>query len=154
MDVQSIVIDPVLEALGPPYESDEARVLLMAIGLTESNFRARLQVPVAHARGFWQFEKNGGCAEFELAKELALFRKVATSWGFATTRAATWTAIGAGADHLACLMARGLLWLDPSRLPPVGDVDAAYAYYLRRWRPGKPSPVRFRSAYAKVGPLA
>ena len=43
-------------------------------------------------------------------------------------------------DVLAAGVARLLLWTDPKALPPVGDVDAAWALYLRTWRPGKPKP--------------
>ena len=63
------VIGAVSEALhNLPAKMDtaQARVMLYAIGLQESRFTHRYQVlntPGAKgpARGFWQFEKGGGC---------------------------------------------------------------------------------------------
>ena len=43
-------------------------------------------------------------------------------------------------DVLAAGFARLLLLTDPRPLPDVTDVDGAWAYYLRNWRPGKPHP--------------
>ena len=37
-----------------------AHVMMLAIAGQESNWTERLQKPVAYAKGFYQFEKNGG----------------------------------------------------------------------------------------------
>lgn len=144
------IVLPTLDSLPSKYCSREARFWLLVIGHTESGFRTRLQKPVAHAKGFWQFERNGGCAEFEQHPRLKELRQIASAWGANVARTATWHAIGGQADYLACLMARGLLWIDPAPLPAVSALNEGYAYYLRRWRPGKPSPSRFEASWAAV----
>lgn len=145
-----LVVRPTLAWLGPPYVSDEAELMLATIGLVESRFEVRRQEPVAHAMGWWQFERAGGCTEFETSMKLAAFRRAATRLGFSTKASSTHQAIGLGADNLACIMARAVLWLDPKPLPRIGERDAAYEYYLRRWRPGKPSRSRWNVCYAQA----
>ncbi|MNL86831.1 hypothetical protein D3C87_2157110 [compost metagenome] len=49
---------------------------------------------------------------------------------------------------LAAGVARLLLWTDPKTLPSIGDVDAAWALYLRTWRPGKPHPQTWPALHA------
>lgn len=63
--------------------------------------------------------------------------------------AAIWDAIE-NDDVLAAGLARLLLWSDPGRLPAVGDADAAWALYLRTWRPGKPHPETWPELYARA----
>ncbi|MNL60597.1 hypothetical protein D3C87_1844250 [compost metagenome] len=53
-------------------------------------------------------------------------------------------------DVLASAFARLLLWTDPKALPDVGAKDAAWALYLRTWRPGKPHPQTWSDLYAKA----
>ena len=43
----------------------------------------------------------------------------------------------ATADPLAAAFARLLLWTDPRPIPS-GSPQAAWDYYIRNWRPGKP----------------
>jgi hypothetical protein len=133
----------------PSLETERrARHLMLTIALTESALRYRQQIG-GPASGLYQFETNGGCAEFESARRLALFRRAARDLHLPVERRATAAALRHGADVLAAIMARALLWLDPAPLPEVGeDVGVAYRYYLRRWRPGKPSPRRFTASYA------
>ena len=62
----SDMVEPAFRELPARMASDEARVMLLAIGLQESRFRHRLQMPLrpgmppGPARGFWQFERGGG----------------------------------------------------------------------------------------------
>jgi len=142
-----LIVIPGLQYLGDPYQSAEAQLMLMAIGITESGFRTRLQQPKDYAHGFWQFEKQGGCAGFEVDRKQAAFRATAKTLYFPTTRTDTWTLLGKGADSLALIMARGLLWSDPAPLPAPGEEKVAYEYYRRCWRPGKPSWTRWQTAY-------
>ncbi|HEY0201134.1 MAG TPA: hypothetical protein VGC24_05530, partial [Burkholderiaceae bacterium] len=55
--------------------------------------------------------------------------------GVAFTPQAVWDALDDD-DLLAAGFARLLLYTDPAPLPAVGDVEGAWAYYLRNWRPG------------------
>jgi hypothetical protein len=141
-----LIVAPTLRWLDYPYNFVEARILLLAIGLTESGFETRLQIS-GPARGFWQFELYGGCEEFYSSLKLRKFRDAALELGFVARPGATYGLIGNGADHLACLMARAILWLEPKPLPSIGDVDEAYRQYRARWRPGKPSKARFVRSY-------
>lgn len=146
------LIPPTLAKLGARYATPEAQLMLLAIGIQESGFRCRDQGDpriIGPARGFWQFEQRGGCAEFEKAALLEVFRKAAVRLGYATDRHYTWIRSGEPeGDRLACIMARAVLFLDPRPLPGCGDRAGAYEQYLARWRPGKPSARRWATAYA------
>ena len=145
-----LLIRPTLAWLGEPYDSVQARLMLLTIGQVESAFKTRVQAGGGPARGFFQFEKNGGCAEIEQHPKLAHFRECIRHLGFPVLRVSTHAALGHGADHLAVIMARAVLWLEPRPLPLIGDCETAYRQYLARWRPGKPSAARFRTSYAKA----
>lgn len=136
-----------LQQQGGPKISYAAERLLIAICGQESNLEHRYQksrTPGAAgpARGWAQFEKNGGVmgvmthpASRDLAaaccKELEVeFRKESI-----------WRALE-GNDALAIIFARLLLWTDPKPLPE--DVVSAWNYYKRNWRPGKPHPEFWR----------
>ncbi len=41
--------------------------------------------------------------------------------------------------HETGVFARLLLWTDAKPLPAIGDEQGAWDYYLRNWRPGKPT---------------
>ena len=43
-----------------------------------------------------------------------------------------------------------LLWTDPRPLPRIGEVQAAWDYYIRNWRPGKPHPKSWAPLYAQA----
>jgi len=109
-------------------------VELLAIGLQESRFEHRRQIR-GPARGFWQFEAGGGTAgvrRHPVSKAWAddlVFRGM-TNHGVNEELARD--------DVLACAFARLLLFTDPRPLPALGDAQAAWDYYIRNWRPGKP----------------
>jgi hypothetical protein len=137
-------IDVAMGLLPPAMDSERARVMLLAIGLQESRFTHRFQVvqgkPGAKgpARGFWQFERGGGCkgvvehpASRYWMHQLCMAREVP----FNAT--AIWNAIETD-DVLAAGAARLLLFTDPRRLPQVDDANEAWNLYVRTWRPGKP----------------
>lgn len=126
-----------------------AEAMMVAIGLQESRFIHRDQIvagkpagQVGPATGFWQFERSGGVAGVmghHLTADIA--RKVTEAAGVAFDRDAIWRAFTMQrGDELAAAFARLLLYTDPRALPdPVaGSVEAAWDYYLRNWRPGKP----------------
>lgn len=118
-------------------DTQEARVMLLSIGLQESRFIHRRQIG-GPARGFWQFEQGGGVRGVLRHKASAqLADLVCRDRGVSATEGAVYDALDDD-DVLACCFARLLLWTDPARLPPVGDADAAWDLYIRTWRPGKP----------------
>ena len=57
-----------------------------------------------------------------------------------------WTRIESD-DVLAAGLARLLLLSDPKLLPAIGDESAAWDYYQRNWKPGKPHPGRWSGNY-------
>lgn len=144
-------IYPAFEILPLRMDSTEAAVMMLAIGLQESRFEHRVQLigRSRHwwqslngpARGWWQFEKAGGVvgvlrhhASREYASDICELLRYPASAGVVHRAIAH-------NDVLAASFARLLLWTDPEPLPTYADgADAAWEYYLRNWRPGKPHP--------------
>jgi hypothetical protein len=152
--VLSDMIEPAFRLLPARMASDEARVMLLAIGLQESRFRHRVQLPLrpgmppGPARGFWQFEQGGGVrgvlghsASSRMAMEICAARGIDRP-----SSPVVWQALATD-DVLAAGFARLLLWTDSRPLPRLGDHPAAWDYYIRNWRPGKPHPQTWRALY-------
>ena len=147
--INETVIGPGMALLPSRMGSDRARVQLLAIGLQESRFEHRRQIG-GPARGFWQFERGGGVqgvlshpASKALAIEACIARGIDAKarLGKADWLTTTAQAVYGRLEHddlLACAFARLLLWTDPQPLPALGYSAAAWQYYLRTWRPGKP----------------
>lgn len=149
--LETIVDDAIRPALGllGLRDTPEARVMLLAIGQQESRFEHRRQIG-GPARGFWQFERGGGVVGVLTHKASA--QRAATlcaARGVDATPAAVYDRLEHD-DVLAAGFARLLLLTDPKPLPAVGDVDGAWAYYLRNWRPGKPHPKTWPALYEKA----
>jgi hypothetical protein len=133
-------------------DSDEARVLLLAIGLQESGLIDRVQKVTGGgagpARGLLQFERGGGVRgvlSHPASRDLALQACVARRLP-ATSTSVVWDELATD-DVLAFAFGRLLLLTDPKPLPALGDEEGAWAYYLRCWRPGKPHPDRWPANY-------
>lgn len=135
----SIVDNTLTNILDPKFDSPEARVLLLAIGMQESAFEDRIQKPHGPAHSFWQEEPNGikavlnnsitknylidACGKLDINPDwYSIYQDVINN------------------DELACVVARLMLYADSHSLPAVGDSQGAWEYYLRTWRPGKPRP--------------
>lgn len=149
-------VSKALFSLPPAMTSPEARVMLYAIGLQESRFTHRFQVvqgkPDAKgpARGFWQFERGGGCkgvAEHPASRYW--MAKVCAEHNVQFNATSIWNAIETD-DVLAAAAARLLLFTDPKKLPAVGDEKAAWNLYIRTWRPGKPHLKTWAELYAEA----
>lgn len=144
-DFNDQIISPALDWMGRRFDSPEARVLMLAIALQESEMKHRWQVIdkkrpelKGPARGFFQMERGGGVfgvmhhpATSMLALRICAYRAVMF------TSNAVWQAIETD-DILAAVFARLLLFSDPAPLPAVSDAQGAWGYYVRTWRPGKP----------------
>lgn len=139
--VSAQLIDPAMALLPPVMDTPQARLMLLAIGLQESKFE-RLHQIKGPAHGYWQFERGGGTrgvmqhrASQRHARELVAAADVPWTLG------AVFEALDEGEHQvLACGFARLLLWTDPHPLPQMHDIDGAWDYYIRTWRPGKPHP--------------
>ncbi|MFY3311557.1 hypothetical protein [Achromobacter ruhlandii] len=157
MDLETITetaITPALALLPAAMDTPASRVMLLAIGLQESRFEHRRQIG-GPARGFWQFEKGsrasrggvwGVCLHPASKGHLAVLCKARS---VACDPDAIYAALEYD-DVLAAGVARLLLWTDPKALPPVGDTQAAWALYLRTWRPGKPHPQTWPDLYRQA----
>lgn len=136
---------------------DRALVMLMAIAGQESAWAHRKQIG-GPARSYWQFERGGGVTGVlgHPATKDAI-AKACKALDIPLDAAAVYEAM-AWNDTLAACMARLLLYSDPRALPAVGDESAAWGYYIRNWRPGKPHPqtwpARYAAALELVGPKA
>lgn len=154
--ILSDAIVPALKLLPPLMDSREARVEMLAIGLQESRFTARRQHPVrpgmpyGPANGFWQFERAGGVKGVLMHKASRDHaRIVCDARGVNSDARSVWIQL-AEDDILAAAFARLLLFTDPKPLPAIGAREAAWAYYLRNWRPGKPHPQSWPDCYARA----
>lgn len=143
MDIDYVnkeIISPAMRLLGGGmirrnYDTPEARVMLLAIGLQESRFLHRRQVG-GPARSFWQFESGGGVkgvlTHVSTAREIErILAKIHVAKPDVHI-AMEWH------DPLAAVMARLLLYTDPRPLPAITDAAGAWQLYMRVWRPGKP----------------
>lgn len=152
-------VDQALGLLPNKMDTPQARVMMFAIGLQESeDFQHRRQIvmrdgrlqPVGPAKGYWQFERRGGChgvvSHFASRYWMA---DVCKARGCEFTSAALWDAIERD-DVLAAAAARLLLFTDQARLPDLGDEKGAWQTYTRVWRPGKPHPTEWPPRYAKA----
>jgi hypothetical protein len=136
-------INPALELLGPAFDSKEARVMILAIALQESNLEHRRQLvgkppkPTGPAKSFLQGEQGGGMVAgvrtHPATKKHAA--KLYDERGVPASNSAIWNAIE-NDDVLAAGLGRLLLYSDPAPLPKLGKVEEAWNYYLRTWRPG------------------
>lgn len=147
------VIAPALAYFPTAWASREAVVLLVAIAIQESNLETRRQGTATQpgpARGLWQFEVAGA--------DGVLHHPQTHAYAVALCREARIPA-SAGAIHrrvelddlLACRIARLLLRSDSAPLPAADlrSEAAAFAYYLRNWRPGAARTPQGRAKCAK-----
>lgn len=133
---------PVAEALlllPAKMTSQAAEVLLLAIGLQESELKHRRQHGNGPARSLWQAEQGGGMVAgllgFHNQDVQDLARGLCAVRGVPAQPRAVWEAIEHD-DVLAAGLARLLIFTDPARLPGLGDEEDAWQLYLRTWRPG------------------
>lgn len=160
--INRVIVTPGLSVLPMQMDTAPARAMLLAIGLQESRFEHRRQLPLAPgrpwgpARGFWQFEKGGGLAgvlHHPASRRLA--RAICTTWRVDVLDRASLHETLATHDPLACGLARLLLYTLPDALPGPADVDEAWRQYVDAWRPGKPHRdtwnAFYQSAWVAVG---
>lgn len=135
-------IDVAISLLPREMNSTEAIVLMYAIGLQESRFKYRRQIvnglPTGPAKGFWQFERGGGCkGVVEHPASRYWMHKVCSNQGVSFNATGVWNSIETN-DVVAAAAARLLLFTDPKYLPRVNDSKGGWNLYIRTWRPGKP----------------
>jgi len=143
--VNLTMLSPSLEILGAKFDTQDARRMLLAIGLQESGFATMVQYGGGPAHSYWQFERGGGVkgvlnhpASAKYATALCKVRSVGCTPMEVWTAMATDPILGAG-------MARLLLWTDAHPMPT--SAADGWNYYNRNWRPGKPHPDKFPACW-------
>lgn len=149
-------VSTALSLLPEKMDTPEALVMLYAIGLQESRFVHRRQMvgspprPTGPAKGFWQFERGGGCkGVINHPASRPHMQRVCEARGVAFGADSLWNAIEFD-DVLAAAAARLLLYTDPRALPKLGEPAAAWDLYLRVWRPGKPHRATWDGFYLEA----
>lgn len=140
---------PALRLLPLRMDTPAARTMLLAIAYQESEMQHRRQVG-GPARGYWQFESGGGVRgvlQHPASEPHIRSALEAIDYRPQSTTAECFSYIEHN-DVLAAVFARLLLWTDAAPLPT--DADAAWALYLRTWRPGKPHPGKWPANYLKA----
>lgn len=148
--VHERVIPAAFALLPGRMNSPQARAMLLAIGLQESEFGARVQGGNGPAHGFWQFERGGGTKgviAHPLTKSLAAH--ACEILVYVPTVDACYQALSHN-DVLACVFARLFLWTAPGALPQPHEVDKGWQQYLETWRPGRPGPARWPANFAEA----
>lgn len=131
----------------------QAAAQILAIGLQESTFAHRVQVPKDHAHGLWQFEKEGGVKEvLTHAVTMPIILPICDLLLVAPTSDAVWKAIVHN-DVLACCFARCLLYLDPRTMPFPDQIEKGWDIYEKRWRPGTPHRMEWNFNFTKAWEL-
>jgi hypothetical protein len=147
------VVPAALALLPAQMTSHAAHAMLLAIGMQESNFDERVQLPNGPAHGYWQFERAGGVREVLTGSTRAYLVPVLTTLNYPPDESILYAAITHN-DVLACIFARLLLWTVPSTLPLESQSDRAWRQYVGSWRPGKPHrepwPARYEEAWRMV----
>lgn len=150
MNYPMLAINEALSLLPSKMTTRAALVQLLAIGAQESkDWAYRRQMGNGPARGFWQFEKNGGVKgvmEHPIKTVRDLARQVCAARNCPWDRETIWNNLERD-DVLAAAFARLNLYGDPFPLPAVGQANAAWELYLRVWRPGKPHPEEWNARY-------
>lgn len=148
-EITQTAINPALDWLPGKMDSTEARLMMLTIGLQESQFIYRRQMGNGPARSFWQMERGGavtGVLTHGATKSLAL--SACSMCGVAPTPQSVWEAIEFD-DVLAAIFTRLNLWWAPGALPTIDDAAGAWAYYMNTWRPGKPHRHTWDGYYAQ-----
>lgn len=129
-----LVVNPGLALLPEKYRSDDAKIMLLAIGMQESRFKHRVQSGNGPAHGFYQFESIGikGVLQHsstkEMVKEVMNLLEITDAYSAVIYN-----------DLLATVFARLNLFTNPKKLPIISDdTEVSWLYYKNTWRPGKP----------------
>lgn len=150
-DTFEAAVNPAFEMLDEKLDTPEARVLMFAIAMQESKLIYRRQIR-GPARGLWQFEegtrasRGGVWGVYLHPTSKRPLENFCEELGIECDPEIIYETLEYN-DILAAGVARLLLVTDPRPLPEIGDQDAAWQYYVRNWRPGKPHPDAWEENY-------
>lgn len=146
---QDIALAPALRLLPDVMDSPEARAMVIAICLQESELKHRMQMG-GPARGYAQFERGGGVygvlthsASLDFAHAACKALDIEPE-SYAVHEAMAFN------DILACVFARLLLWTTPMHIPRENESHRAWKMYLSTWRPGKPRPEKWAANFLRA----
>ncbi|MGO1000742.1 hypothetical protein [Lysobacter sp. CA196] len=147
------VIVPALARFPASWSTRDAIVLLVAIAIQETQLATRRQgtpLKPGPARGLWQFEVAGASGVLQHPETHAQAQALCRQAGIHASAGAVHRRVEVD-DLFACQFARLLLRTDPSPLPyaHLSAEAAAFAYYLRNWRPGAARTAKGRAKCAK-----
>lgn len=143
MKLLDVYINPGLSLLPERMRSPDAVRMLVAIGMQESEFTARVQHGGGPARGFWQFEPIGVREVLRHPASASHVRDLAAQLVIDASLDTLYDVL-AWNDALACGVARLALWRVPTALPGPHDADEGWRQYNDLvWRPGKPRPEKW-----------
>lgn len=146
-DALTQIIDPAFALLSAKLGGDRPRVIVLATALQETGLATRVQYAGGPARGLTQYERGGVAALLANSVTAKIAAALCASRGVPATSYSVYTAL-AGDDLLDCGLCRLSYYADPHPLPDLGDVDTAWACYLRVQRPGHPRPEDWPGHYA------
>lgn len=150
------VIPAALELLPPAMRAKESIGLLTAIAWQESRAKHRRQIVIVDgkelpgkAMGFLQFEELGatkGVLAHRATAGPARDFLVALGYPRDLTVRQVWERLEHN-DVLACGFGRLLLWTLPQPLPRADQQPDGWIQYYAAWRPGKPHPETWGTAW-------
>lgn len=141
------------------FNSPQARALIIAICLQESEFKHRRQLVrgfrewwksvTTPAAGFPQFERIGirEVLQHHSSRKMAL--AVLDTFGYPEDVDTIHEALVHN-DLLAAVWARLALWRHPDALPGEHEMEFAWHYYLRIWAPGIPHPEKWAACWREA----
>ncbi|AEV34165.1 hypothetical protein Oweho_3214 [Owenweeksia hongkongensis DSM 17368] len=138
-----------IEFMGPQFLTIGVERMMLAIGYQESGFEARVQHNGGPANGFWQFEAGGGVTGVLNHPSTAIMAQEICMNLIGTTNKTDVHFQLQHNDLLAACFARLLLWTLPGSIPTTEE--AAWHYYIKAWRPGKPHRNRWTDNWKKAG---
>jgi hypothetical protein len=128
---------------------DMSEFMLLAIAGQESNWEHRWQGNNGPARGYWQFEPIAIKDVLTRSTSRKTANAVLDLLGIDTRVVYEVHKYAATNDILACTFARLFLWNDNEPLPEI-DEEEMWDYYIRNWRPGKPSRERWKLVWKQA----
>lgn len=145
-------VDVALRILPPRLTSDEARAMLVAIALQESDLVSRQQIG-GPALSYLMWEpgpKSGlpGVLRHHATGSMAARLVSELDYSALEPEELRQTCVTDGV--LSAGLGRLLLFTLPYPLPPRHDVEAAYRQYIDAWRPGKRTPGRWAERYRRA----
>lgn len=141
-DALGKIIVPGLTALPKEMDTPEARLIVLATDIQETELLTRQQ-DGGPARGLGQMQYNCVLDVMHNRASGNLVWNMCGVLGITYGSHAIFDALLTN-DELGACMTRLAYWCDPRPLPDVGDMMGAWGAYERVQRPGKPSYTRWK----------